>query len=225
MATHPPVGKGQRGHPDEIAAAHARPPAATAAAAAASHQCATPATLRTTSATASPKSGPATKGSPPVNWNSPSTRAPSAPVATPASTARTDRTAGSVGDAVDGHGPVGIRRRVLGYPPAVAAPGETSSATQPTEDWPARIADTVEHGVALVRDRTTAPLVQAARFVVYGLVAGVLGTAALVLVAIGIVRLLDVLVPAEVWAAHLITGGIFALVGLLLWSRRTAGRS
>ncbi len=47
-----------------------------------------------------------------------------------------------------------------------------------------------------------------------------LGLAALVLVTVALVRALNVVVPGEVWSAHLILGTIFTLVGLLLWSKR-----
>ena len=50
--------------------------------------------------------------------------------------------------------------------------------------------------------------------------AGLVGTMALVLVAIGAVRALVVYLPFgdnRVWAAHLIVGGIFVFAGLLLF--------
>lgn len=95
------------------------------------------------------------------------------------------------------------------------------------QDWPAQAADLVARVVGQVRDKTTGPAVTAARGVVYGLLAAVLGTAALVLVAIAAVRALDELIEAivdsrETWAAHGIVGLVFTLVGLLLWSKRRA---
>ncbi len=95
-----------------------------------------------------------------------------------------------------------------------------------TDDWPAQATDTIVRTVGRVRDKTTGPAVTAARGVVYGLLAGVLGIAALVLIAIAAVRFIDSYLPDAVvgethtWAAHLLVGGVFTLAGLLLWSRR-----
>ena len=95
-------------------------------------------------------------------------------------------------------------------------PGSTRSG----DDWPSQTADTIERVVGTIRSKTTEPVERVVRVVVYGLVAAVLSTAALVLLTIALVRLLDVVVPGEVWSAHLILGTLFTLVGLLLWSKR-----
>ena len=87
-------------------------------------------------------------------------------------------------------------------------------------DWAAQTADTIERVVGSVRGKTSEPIERIARVVVYGVVAAFLGIAALVLLAIVIVRALDVAIPGEVWPAHLITGGIFTLAGALLWRKR-----
>jgi hypothetical protein len=89
------------------------------------------------------------------------------------------------------------------------------------DDWPRQTADTIERLVVTVRDKTTGPLETVARGLVFGLLAGVLGVAALVLVSIALVRALDAYVPGDVWAAHFITGGIFTLAGLFLWTKRS----
>lgn len=96
----------------------------------------------------------------------------------------------------------------------------TTLRPAPGDDWAAQAADTIDHVVGALRDRTAAPLTAIARTVVYGLLAAILGTMALVLFAIGLVRALDVYLPEDVWAAHLITGGIFTLAGAFLWGRR-----
>jgi hypothetical protein len=88
-------------------------------------------------------------------------------------------------------------------------------------DWAAQTADTIERVVGSVRGKTADPVEKIARVVVYGLVAGILGMAALVLVAVLLVRVIDVYIPGEVWPAHVIVGGIFTLVGLLLWRKRS----
>ena len=80
----------------------------------------------------------------------------------------------------------------------------------------ARFADLVE----TVRARTSGPLVTAARALVYGFVIAVAAISAAVLTAVAAVRLLDIVVPGEVWAAHLITSALFGAVGAWAWSRR-----
>ncbi|HEX2064936.1 MAG TPA: hypothetical protein VHE80_11005 [Acidimicrobiales bacterium] len=89
-------------------------------------------------------------------------------------------------------------------------------------DWTVQAADSVERVVGAVRDKTAVPLTTVARAVVYGLVAAVMGVAALTLVAIGLVRAVNAYVPEDVWAAHLIVGGIFTLAGLLLLRKANA---
>jgi hypothetical protein len=93
------------------------------------------------------------------------------------------------------------------------------------EDWAASTAEAIERAVQSVRAKTADPLERVVRLVVYGLLAGIVGVAIAVLLAVaavrGLVELIDVLWQREVWLAHLIVGGIFVLVGLLVWTRRT----
>lgn len=104
-------------------------------------------------------------------------------------------------------------------PPRVAVPPLPPPA--PAKDWAAETADTIERLVGTVRAKTSGPLEKAARVLVYGLVALIVGLAAAVLGAVALVRVLDVALPGDVWAAHAVTGGIFTLGGLFLWRKRT----
>lgn len=88
-------------------------------------------------------------------------------------------------------------------------------------DWAAQTADTIERLVGGVRGKTAEPLERIARIVVYGVVATFLGLAAVVLLAIAVVRALDIAIPGEVWSAHVVAGGIFTLLGLFLWRKRS----
>jgi hypothetical protein len=105
--------------------------------------------------------------------------------------------------------------------PYRVAPPATGNGRGPQDDWPVQAADTIERVVGAVRDKTAVPLDRVARVLVYGTLVAILGVACLVLVAIAAVRGLNEAVPEDVWAAHLITGGIFTLAGLFLWSKRT----
>jgi hypothetical protein len=94
-------------------------------------------------------------------------------------------------------------------------------------DWAMQTADTIERLVETVRSNTSDRLISVTRLLVFGLVAAVVGTTALILFAIAVVRILDSYLPGGVWVAHLVLGGFFTLAGLLLWQqawKRPAGR-
>jgi hypothetical protein len=103
------------------------------------------------------------------------------------------------------------------FPSATASPA--SGASDET-DWTVQTADTIDRVVTTIRTKTSEPLVGLARWVVFGLLAAVVGTMALVLLAIGAVRALIAYLPVgdnRVWVADLIVGGIFVIAGLLLF--------
>ena len=87
-------------------------------------------------------------------------------------------------------------------------------------DWPAQAADRVVGLVDSVRNKTTVPLTTAARGIVYGFLAAVMGIAVVLLLAIASVRVVNVYLPGDVWAAHLLVGTIFSAGGLIAWSKR-----
>ncbi len=95
------------------------------------------------------------------------------------------------------------------------------AGSRPGADWAEQTTDTIVRLVGTAREKTTGPLLKGARAVVYGLLAAICGIAALVLVIIIVVRVLDIVVPGDVWAAYLILGVVFCLAGLLVWRRRT----
>jgi hypothetical protein len=89
-------------------------------------------------------------------------------------------------------------------------------------DWAASTADSIERVVSSIRSKTTDPLDRIVRVVVYGLLAGIVGIAALTLLIAALIRALDVAIPGGVWSAHVIVGGIFTVAGLFLWTKRRA---
>lgn len=100
----------------------------------------------------------------------------------------------------------------------------------PERDWAAQAADTIEQVVGSVRDKTTGPALTAARAVVYGTFALLVGTACLVVLIAGAVRLIDSYLPDAVfgedhmWATYLILGLVFVIVGAVLWRKRHGPR-
>lgn len=109
----------------------------------------------------------------------------------------------------------------------MTAPIPDPAAPRPTlpDDWPAQAADRIENVVGQVRDKTTGPVLTAARWAVYGLLAAVVGTATLVLLVAGSVRFIDVYLPDAVfgethtWAAHLLLGLCTTIPGVALLRR------
>jgi hypothetical protein len=99
-------------------------------------------------------------------------------------------------------------------------PDERAPTAPAEPDWAAQTADTIDRVVTGIRSKTADPLDRVVRVVVYGIVAAVLGIGALVLLAVALVRAVDVAIPGEVWSAHLAVGGIFSLAGLFLWTKR-----
>ena len=93
-------------------------------------------------------------------------------------------------------------------------------------NWAADLADTIERVVGTVRERTTKPLVTASRGVVFGLLAGILGITAVVLLIIVLTRvtqaLLDIWFRHEmsVYLSYFIIGGIICLGGLFVLGKR-----
>ena len=93
-------------------------------------------------------------------------------------------------------------------------------------DWTTVAADRIESVVTTVRDKTTVPVQKVAAAIVYGLVAGLLGATALVLLVVGLFRL-HVYLPfhpegRRVWISYTGMGAIFVALGGFLWRKRTA---
>ena len=95
-------------------------------------------------------------------------------------------------------------------------------------NWADEMTDTVVRTVETVRERTTVPVIHAARAVVFGIVAAFLGVFALVLVLIillrGIQSLLDLGMSREraVYLSYLIVGALICIVGFVLFRKRNA---
>src|SRR4051794_10901024 len=101
-----------------------------------------------------------------------------------------------------------------------AAPAPASAQGTTSADWTVQVADTIESVVGNVRDKTAVPLETVARGLVYGIVLGTMGITALVLFTILLIRVLDYAMP--IWAAYLLLGAIFTVLGMFLWRKRRA---
>lgn len=104
-----------------------------------------------------------------------------------------------------------------------AAPGAETRGRVVPEDWPATATRALVDAISSVRAKTLGPAIPIARGVVYGIVVAVVALVLAVVFFVGLARLIDNYLPADMWATHLILGGAFTLAGLALWSRRPRG--
>jgi len=95
-------------------------------------------------------------------------------------------------------------------------------------NWAPDLADQITEFIGNVRDKTTNNAIKAARAIVFGLLAAILGLTALVLLLIfltrGLQALIDLLTSWEraVWISYLTLGGIFTLAGMFLMTKRAS---
>jgi hypothetical protein len=99
-------------------------------------------------------------------------------------------------------------------------------------DWVTQATEAIEGAIDSIRDKAVVPLRTVARAIVYGLLAAIVGLAALVVFAIAFVRMLNIYLgnipgaPDGVWLADLVAGAIFVILGVFFWtkSRKTANK-
>lgn len=97
-----------------------------------------------------------------------------------------------------------------------------SMSTPPSSSgsWPDQATELIVQGVGTVRDKTVGPAMTAARAIVYGTFAMIVGIMALVLFCVFFVRIVTVYLPNnQVWVAELGLGILFSLGALMLWGR------
>lgn len=93
-------------------------------------------------------------------------------------------------------------------------------------NWAADVTETIVSTVDKIRDRTTTPIIMVARGLVFGLLGGMLGLTAFVLLIIGTSRGLISFFEwpldhdTAVWVSHATTGGLFVLIGAVCMAKR-----
>jgi hypothetical protein len=92
-------------------------------------------------------------------------------------------------------------------------------------DWTDQVTDLIVDTVATIRSRTTGPILQGAKGVVHGVVALIVLVPVTILVLAGSVRVLNYLLPGDVWLAYAVMSAVFLLVGGVLWRQRGRGSS
>lgn len=94
----------------------------------------------------------------------------------------------------------------------------------PDADLAARATHKIVGVVDKLNRVSARPATLLARGLVFGLLGLALVFASFVLFTIGALRVLDVYLPDDVWAAHLTLGSIFTVAGLFVWSKRNPRR-
>jgi len=89
-------------------------------------------------------------------------------------------------------------------------------------EWPGQAADAIVDTIGKVRDRTTKPAIVAARGIVYGILAGVMGLVTMILLITALVRLWDVYVPGQVWIIYAIVAIVATIAGTIMLKRASA---
>ena len=94
-------------------------------------------------------------------------------------------------------------------------------------DWPVQATTTIVNVVGQVRDKTTGPIITAARAVVYGTLAAILAIVAAVLGFILLIRVLSIPVeellgPDHIWVVYLILGIPLTGVGVFFLKKAAA---
>jgi len=99
------------------------------------------------------------------------------------------------------------------------------------EDFPTRIADFLESIATRIRALTVDRLASVIKYVALGLVAATLVAIAFIFLLVGIFRIVEELVfkacdcTQAMEISYGAVGGLFLIVGALLWSRRTRSKS
>lgn len=93
--------------------------------------------------------------------------------------------------------------------------GSTPQSSMVPAEWPKQAADTVVDTIAKVRDKTTKPAIVASRALVYGIIVAVVGSVALVLLLVGLIRVLNNYVPGQIWTIYLGLSVLFTLTGVI----------
>lgn len=104
--------------------------------------------------------------------------------------------------------------------PTAGPSGPPSSNGVIPAEWPTQAADTIVDTIGKVRDRTTKPAIVAARGLVYGLLGLVVGSVALVLLLVLIVRIYDNYSPIGVWLLYAVLAAL--MIGAGTWLLKKA---
>jgi hypothetical protein len=112
----------------------------------------------------------------------------------------------------------------------VAAGGPPGGAPSAQSEWPVQATDAIVRVVDSVRDKTTGPALDAARWFIYGIVLALLALPLAILLLVGAMRLTEGFflwlygrgvewLHDPMWLVYAIYGGLFSLTGLVCWRK------
>lgn len=93
----------------------------------------------------------------------------------------------------------------------VAAPSDDG-------DWTDQVTALIVDTIDKVRSKTTGPILEVSKGMVYAVVALMLAVPIVVLFLVGMVRVFTLFIPA--WATYLLFGSVLVIIGAVLWSKR-----
>ena len=88
------------------------------------------------------------------------------------------------------------------------------------DDFPTKIADLLESSAQKVRSLTVDRIARISKWAALGMVIAILVIVGLFFILIGVFRILGELMGMR--TTYAVVGGLFALAGAFLWSRRTS---
>jgi hypothetical protein len=112
--------------------------------------------------------------------------------------------------------------------PRAAAGGPAGAGPPAQSEWPVQATDAIVRVVDSVRDKTTGPALDAARWFIYGIVLALLVLPLAILVLVGAMRLTEGFflwlysrgvewLHDPMWLVYAIYGALFSLAGLNCW--------
>jgi len=87
-------------------------------------------------------------------------------------------------------------------------------------DWSVQATDAFVSFIDSVKTKTTGPALTIVHALVHAFIIITVAIAVLTLLVIGSLRLVNAYLPGDVWAAHLLLGTLFSIIGFILWSKR-----
>ena len=98
---------------------------------------------------------------------------------------------------------------------------DSSTGPGSEPDWAKQVVDSLESVITAIRSKTSDKAIGVVKILVYALLGAGTALVVMLLATIGLIRLIDVVLPGAVWSSYLLLGGIFFVAGRLVWTFRS----